>query len=184
MPHVEVDREFLDGYLELWEFLGDDGLAGRIAGILIREGWRYINHDYSMFESFPRFDVTTPAGLKTTYADAIGQSRLRGMPGLGPVAMTRIAEHCTGDGEPMTDYENMIEFLGGDRLASRAAGSLARKEGVHTVADLMRLYVRDSDYLRDYLLDVQSFGPMSVDRIMERCAAHVPALRNGGRSTE
>jgi len=84
------------------------------------------------------------------------------------------------DRDLLKEHSELIEFLGGDVLATRAAGFLARKEKVHTVADLMRLYA----WGRDYLLDVTGLGPKSVDRIVERCVSHVPALRNGGRSTE
>ncbi len=84
------------------------------------------------------------------------------------------------DRDLLKEHSELTEFLGGDVLAARATSFLVRREKVHTVADLMHLY-NDG---RDALLDVTGLGPKSVDRIMERCAAHVPALRNGGRSTE
>jgi len=72
----------------------------------------------------------------------------------------------------MTDYESLHAFLGGDRLASRAAQILARRGLASTVAELLALYAEDPDLL--CLHEAFGFGPAGIDRIRDRCRPHTP----------
>lgn len=90
----QYERERLEAYSELWDFLGRDTLGERITWLLVHEGWVYLDFDV-WSEGVPRCDITTEEGLRTAYADKLGRRQLQNARGIGSVAMARIAERCT-----------------------------------------------------------------------------------------
>ena len=83
----QYERERLEAYSELWDFLGRDALGTRITKALVREGWVHLPGDSA--------DVSTVEGLRAAYVDEHGRDYLADIRGIGVTAMARIAERCT-----------------------------------------------------------------------------------------
>ncbi len=138
-------------YEELRMFLGGDALATRAVQFLTTFGC-----DGSV------------KSLLSMYKEDPGFLRFQWRFG-GHKTIARVTERCSVAWPELHPHGNLREFLGGDGLATRTATALVRSGIAYTADSLLNAYVEDPN-----CFDVRGLGPRSVDRIRERCGAHLP----------